>query len=146
MSNSRVDVGLTERILWSFDPRKPLGRRRLLIYMFLYILVTFPAYLLLAVIIDPTGAAKLADSVWFGSVVPSILYAPMWMFYVRRAVAARIPVQAVYAYMAWSVVFKHLCEVTIGDGLEKLLTIPLVALAIGLFFKRNRMELPYPVN
>ena len=141
-----VTAGLTERIIGAFDPRKPLGRRRFLIYTLLYYLVVFSVYMLFVIMLDPGSTSSLRENIWIGSILPSVLMAPAWMFSVRRAVAAKIPVQVVYAYMSWELVFDPICKVTIGDTLERFLAVPLVVLGIGLMFKRNRMELPYPVN
>ena len=146
MGNRVLATGLTERIIGAFDPRKLLGIRRFLIYTLLYYLVGFSAYMLFIIMLDPGSASSLIENIWIGSILPSVLMAPVWMFIVRRAVAAKIPVQVIYAWMSWELVFDPICKATIGDALERFLTVPLVVLVIGLLFKRNRMELPYPVN
>ena len=146
MSNPVVTAGLTERIIGAFDPRKPLGRRRFLIYTILFYLVVFSLYMLFIIMLDPGNTSSLRENLWLGSVLPSLLMAPAWLFIIRRAVAAKIPLPVVYAWISWELVFDPICKATIGDTLERFLTVPLVVLVIGLLFKRNRMELPYPVN
>ena len=136
---------LTERIFNSFDPRKPLGIRRFIIYTALYSLFGIFISILFGLMLGKDGFEETVTSFWFKDVLVSVIMAPAWMYSVRRAVAAKIPVQCVYGYMAWTLVFEKICAATIGEGLDQFLAVPFLVLAIGLLFKRNRVDLPYSV-
>ena len=141
--NSVIDEGLTEKILFAFDPRKPLGRSRYIAYMFLYSFVYVVVASLMVLLLNPNDPAVIINAPWFNFGVANILSIPHWLLCARRAIAAKIPVQFVYALMSWLLVFRPICEVTIGNTLAKLVVIPSLILTCGLLFKRNRLQLPY---
>ena len=142
--NSVVKEGLTEKILFAFDPRKPLGRRRFIAYNILYFIFYFVVTFLMVFLLKHEDPALAVNAPWFKFGVANVLIIPHWLLCLRRAVAAKIPVQSVYAFMSWLFIFMPICEVTIGDTLAKLFVVPSLILAFGLLFKRNRLELPYP--
>ena len=144
--NSVVKEGLTEKIIFAFDPRKPLGRRRFIAYSILYWFFYFVVTFLMALLVNPEDPALIVNEPWFNFGIANILIIPHWLLCSRRAVAAKIPVQCVYAFMSWLLVFRPICQVTIGDTLGKLIVVPSLILAFALLFKRNRLQLPYATS
>lgn len=145
-NNSVVDEGLTEKIIFAFDPRKPLGRRRFVVYNILYAFFYFIVGILMVLLLNPEDPAVITNAPWFNHGVANILIIPHWLLCSRRAVAAKIPVYCVYGFMSWLLVFRPICQITIGDTLAKLIVVPSLILAFALLFKRNRLQLPYPTS
>ena len=144
-SQSIIKEGLTEKILFAFDPRNPLGRRRFIVYNILFFAVYFVILFAMAILLKPEDPSSMKDVPWFYYGVANVLIIPHWLLMARRALAAKIPVQAIYAYMSWLLIFAPICEATIGETLSLLLAIPSLVLTLGVLFKRNRIKLPYKV-